>query len=70
VLLLFRKVTLRILFTFSSLMTRTRQQLAVFVLSHFFSAFLDDAAQPITSLLYLSKAGPARNRIRRFIRFV
>ncbi len=52
-LLLFRKVTLRILFTFSSLMTRARQQLAVLVLSHFFSAFLDDAAQPITSSLYI-----------------
>jgi hypothetical protein len=35
-------------------MTRPSQQLPVFVLSHFFTAFLDDAAQKITSLYHLS----------------
>lgn len=37
------------LFALSSLMASFGQQLAVFVLSHFFSSFFDDAAQQITS---------------------
>jgi hypothetical protein len=37
------------LFAFPSLMARFGQQLAVFVFSHFFSAFLDDTTQRITS---------------------
>jgi len=39
------------LFAFSSLMARSRQQLPVLVLPHFFSTFFDDTAQLITSNL-------------------
>jgi hypothetical protein len=39
----------------SSLVARPGQQLSVFMLSHFLTAFLDDAAQKITSLLFKTK---------------
>lgn len=38
------------LFTLSSLMPRTGQQLAVLMLAHLFSSFLDHAAQQITPI--------------------
>jgi hypothetical protein len=39
------------LFALSTLVSRTSQQLAVFMFTHFFSAFFNDAAQWITSFL-------------------
>jgi hypothetical protein len=39
-----------ILFTFPSLVACTGQKLFMFMLSHFFSSFFNDASQPITSL--------------------
>jgi hypothetical protein len=39
------------LFTLSSLMPRAGQQLSVLMLAHFFSSFLDYAAQQITPIL-------------------
>jgi len=41
--------------SFPALVAGASQQLFVFVLPHFFPAFLDDAAQPITPFPYESK---------------
>ncbi len=47
---LYRKNSRHLLFTFPSLMACTGQQFFMLVLSHLLSSFLDNAAQPITSL--------------------
>ena len=45
-------VYLQPLFALSALMPGTRQQLAMFMLSHLFSALFDNAAQWITSFRF------------------
>lgn len=45
---LYRKNSRHLLFTFPSLMACTGQQLFMLVLSHFFSSFFNNTAQPIT----------------------
>jgi hypothetical protein len=42
------------LFAFPSLMARLGQQFAVFMFSHFFSAFFDNTAQQITPFLSIN----------------
>jgi hypothetical protein len=43
------------LFAFTALMAGARQQLAVFMLAHLFTAFLDDTAQWITPSLFVNQ---------------
>jgi hypothetical protein len=45
----FKSIARPSLFALSTLMSRASQQLAVFMLTHFLSAFFNDAAQWITS---------------------